>query len=78
VPGDQRRHPVSQQIAARFLEMWSTGGSSIAAEILSPDWVDHAHPEVTSRLPSNWASSNSGRLSRICGSISRPSSVTVT
>lgn len=36
----------AQQIAARYFEMWNTGDSSIAAEILSPDWVDHAHPEV--------------------------------
>jgi hypothetical protein len=34
-------------IAARYFEMWNTGDSSIAAEILSPGWVDHAHPEVT-------------------------------
>lgn len=39
--------PVSQQIAARYFEMWNTGESSIAAQILSPAWVDHAHPEVT-------------------------------
>jgi len=26
--------------------MWNAGDSSIAAEILSPEWVDHAHPEV--------------------------------
>jgi ketosteroid isomerase-like protein len=37
----------AQRIAARYFEMWNTGDSSIAAEILSPDWVDHAHPEVT-------------------------------
>lgn len=39
--------PVSQQIAARYFEMWNTGESSIAAQILSPGWVDHAHPEVS-------------------------------
>jgi hypothetical protein len=27
--------------------MWNTGDASIATEILSPEWVDHAHPEVT-------------------------------
>src|SRR5579859_676046 len=26
--------------------MWNTGDSSIAPRILSPGWVDHAHPEV--------------------------------
>ena len=36
-----------QQIAARYFEMWNTGNASIASEIISPDWVDHAHPEVT-------------------------------
>jgi hypothetical protein len=39
--------PSPRQIAARYFEMWNTGDSSIAGEILSPGWVDHAHPEVT-------------------------------
>lgn len=38
--------PVSQQVAARYFEMWNTGDSSVAPQILSPGWVDHAHPEV--------------------------------
>lgn len=33
-------------IARRYFDMWNTGDVSIAAEILSPDWTDHAHPEV--------------------------------
>jgi SnoaL-like domain len=33
-------------VVARYFEMWNTGNSSIALEILSPDWTDHAHPEV--------------------------------
>ncbi|MEV4257106.1 nuclear transport factor 2 family protein [Spirillospora sp. NPDC049652] len=37
----------SQRIAMRYFEMWNTGDSSIADQILSPDWTDHAHPEVT-------------------------------
>jgi ketosteroid isomerase-like protein len=37
----------SHQIAARYFEMWNGGDPSIAAEILSPGWIDHAHPEVT-------------------------------
>jgi ketosteroid isomerase-like protein len=37
-----------QQVVARYFDMWNTGDSSIAFEILSPDWVDHAHPEVNS------------------------------
>ena len=58
MPSSRKRHdsldhmnsdiiPVSRQIAARYFEMWNTGDSSIAAEILSPGWLDHAHPEVT-------------------------------
>jgi SnoaL-like domain len=38
--------PSPRDIAARYCEMWNTGNSSIAAEILSSGWVDHAHPEV--------------------------------
>ena len=38
--------PVSRQVAARYFEMWNTGDSSTALQILSPGWVDHAHPEV--------------------------------
>lgn len=37
----------AQHIATRYFEMWNTGDPSIADEILSPDWIDHAHPEVT-------------------------------
>jgi predicted SnoaL-like aldol condensation-catalyzing enzyme len=38
---------LSQQVVARYFEMWNTGDSSMAVEVLSPDWVDHAHPEVS-------------------------------
>ena len=38
--------PAPREIAARYFEMWNTGNSSIAAEILSSGWIDHAHPEV--------------------------------
>lgn len=34
-------------VVARYFEMWNTGDASIADEVLSADWVDHAHPEVT-------------------------------
>lgn len=37
---------MSKQVVARYFEMWNTGDSAIAHEVLSPDWVDHAHPEV--------------------------------
>jgi hypothetical protein len=31
----------------RYFDMWNTGDTTIADQILHPDWVDHAHPEVT-------------------------------
>jgi hypothetical protein len=31
----------------RYFDMWNTGDTAIADRILHPDWVDHAHPEVT-------------------------------
>ncbi|WP_182877235.1 ester cyclase [Microbispora sp. H10670] len=33
-------------LVTRYFEMWNTGDASAADEILSPAWVDHAHPEV--------------------------------
>ena len=33
-------------VVARYFEMWNTGAVGIAKEVLSPDWVDHAHPDV--------------------------------
>jgi ketosteroid isomerase-like protein len=37
-----------QDVVARYFEMWNTGDVSIAREVLSPRWVDHAHPDVDS------------------------------
>ncbi len=37
----------SRHVVARYFQMWNTGDTSIAVEVLSPDWVDHAYPEVT-------------------------------
>jgi ketosteroid isomerase-like protein len=37
---------VCKEVVARYFEMWNDGDGSIAADVLSPDWVDHAHPEV--------------------------------
>ena len=34
-------------VAMRYFDMWNTGDTAIADQILHPDWVDHAHPEVT-------------------------------
>lgn len=31
----------------RYFDMWNSGDTTIADQILHPDWVDHAHPEVT-------------------------------
>jgi ketosteroid isomerase-like protein len=42
VPDDD----AAAQVVARYFEMWNTGDTSAAAEILSPDWTDHAHPDV--------------------------------
>ncbi|WP_432837382.1 ester cyclase [Dactylosporangium sp. CA-092794] len=33
-------------VVARYFDMWNTGDTTIADQILHPDWVDHAHPEV--------------------------------
>ena len=35
-----------QNAVTRYFDMWNTGDVSIAREVLSPRWVDHAHPEV--------------------------------
>ncbi len=34
-------------IVRRYFDMWNTGDTAIADQILHPGWVDHAHPEVT-------------------------------
>ncbi|GAA0382912.1 hypothetical protein GCM10009530_37130 [Microbispora corallina] len=34
------------KVVARYFEMWNTGDTSIAPEVLAPDWLDHAHPEA--------------------------------
>jgi hypothetical protein len=31
----------------RYFDMWNFRDTSAVAEILEPDWVDHAHPEVS-------------------------------
>jgi len=33
-------------VVARYFEMWDTGDSSAAEQILCPGRADHAHPEV--------------------------------
>jgi hypothetical protein len=34
-------------LVMRYFDMWNTGDTTIADQILHPDWTDHAHPEVT-------------------------------
>lgn len=34
-------------LVARYFEMWNTGEAAVAPEILTPTWLDHAHPEAT-------------------------------
>jgi predicted SnoaL-like aldol condensation-catalyzing enzyme len=36
----------SKRVVSRYFEMWNTGRTSIAQQVLDPGWVDHAHPEV--------------------------------
>jgi ketosteroid isomerase-like protein len=37
----------ARSIVVRYFDMWNTGDTATADQILHPDWVDHAHPEVT-------------------------------
>jgi predicted SnoaL-like aldol condensation-catalyzing enzyme len=36
----------ADSVIARYFDMWNTGDVTIAEQVLHPDWVDHAHPEV--------------------------------
>ncbi|WP_405948252.1 ester cyclase [Streptomyces prunicolor] len=35
------------ELVLRYFEMWNTGDSAVAGEVLHPEWRDHAHPEIT-------------------------------
>ncbi|MEV0906079.1 ester cyclase [Streptomyces hokutonensis] len=35
-----------RQLVLRYFEMWNTGNSTVAGEVLHPEWRDHAHPEI--------------------------------
>jgi ketosteroid isomerase-like protein len=37
----------AHRVVRRYFDMWNTGDTTIADEILHADWADHAHPEVT-------------------------------
>ena len=36
----------ARSVVRRYFDMWNTGDTTIADQILHADWVDHAHPEV--------------------------------
>jgi ketosteroid isomerase-like protein len=36
-----------RELVLRYFEMWNTGDSAVAGEVLHPEWRDHAHPEIT-------------------------------
>jgi hypothetical protein len=36
----------ADSVVTRYFDMWNTGDTTIADQILHPDWVDHAHPEI--------------------------------
>jgi predicted SnoaL-like aldol condensation-catalyzing enzyme len=37
----------NKTVVKRYIEMWNTGNTTLANEVLAPTWIDHAHPEVT-------------------------------
>lgn len=36
----------ADSLITRYFDMWNTGDTTIADQVLHPDWVDHAHPEI--------------------------------
>src|SRR5690349_14835631 len=38
----------NKAVARRYLEMWNTGNLALADEVLALNYVDYAHPEITS------------------------------
>lgn len=36
----------AEYVVRRYFLMWNTGDVAIAPEVLAPDWVDHAHPDL--------------------------------
>jgi hypothetical protein len=33
-------------LVAQYFRMWNSGDTSVLAELISPAWVDHAHPNL--------------------------------
>jgi hypothetical protein len=36
----------AHSVVTRYFDMWNTGDTTTADQILHPDWADHAHPEI--------------------------------
>jgi ketosteroid isomerase-like protein len=34
------------QVVRQYFQMWNSGDTSIAPQVLAPDWTDHAHPDI--------------------------------
>ena len=37
----------AHSVVMRYFDMWNTGDTTIADQVLHPGWVDHAHPELS-------------------------------
>ena len=37
----------AHSVVRRYFDMWNTGDTTIADQILHPNWSDHSHPEIT-------------------------------
>jgi hypothetical protein len=73
-----RRSSEPRQIVARYFEMWNSGETTRAGDIVSGGWVDHLTP--TSAVPMVWEkpSHAAALLNPVFDSRSRPSSTMVT
>ena len=38
---------VNKAVVQAYIEMWNTGNAVLAATVLAPTYVDHAHLEIT-------------------------------
>jgi len=44
----QAGQAANKELVRRYMQMWNTADPTGIEDLLAPDWVDHAHPEVTS------------------------------